>query len=129
MFLAEDRILCLKIYANPNKAYMLKYLPTAHAVVDPVTSLLVLMGQRKRWMNGTWFALDYVLRHRHLAKESLHSKSELIMFSFSMYYAQFSQILGYYSISIYFAVLYMTLQGFFSQNEFFFAGSYMNDAL
>lgn len=44
MYLAEDRILCLKIYTKPDKRYKLRYIPTAHAIVDPVTTLVNLMG-------------------------------------------------------------------------------------
>jgi chitin synthase len=63
MYLAEDRILCLEIYSWLGKDYYLKYIPNAKAVVDPVTSLHDMLGQRKRWINGSWFALDYVLEH------------------------------------------------------------------
>jgi len=44
MYLAEDRILCLKLYAKKGKNYYLKYLPDAKAVVDPVTNLTNLLG-------------------------------------------------------------------------------------
>ena len=51
MYLAEDRILCLRIYARPGEKYTLKYIPDAWAEVDPVTSLGKLMGQRRRCNN------------------------------------------------------------------------------
>lgn len=57
MYLAEDRIMCLGIHAL---GYDLEYLPDAQSVVDPVTSLTRLLGQRRRWMNGSWFAFNYV---------------------------------------------------------------------
>ena len=44
MYLAEDRILCLKIFSRPNKKYKLLYLPDAYAYVDPVTNLVNIMG-------------------------------------------------------------------------------------
>jgi len=44
MYLAEDRILCLKIYTKAGKKYKLRYIPTAHAIVDPVTTLPNMMG-------------------------------------------------------------------------------------
>ena len=43
-YLAEDRILCLKIYSRKNKKYYLAYLPDAYAEVDPITNLINLMG-------------------------------------------------------------------------------------
>lgn len=61
MYLAEDRILCLGIHAL---GYDLHYLPNAESSVDPVTSLTKLLGQRRRWINGSWFAFNYVRDHR-----------------------------------------------------------------
>lgn len=61
MYLAEDRILCLKIYCRYGKSYKLSFIPSAKSVVDPVTHLIGLLGQRRRWINGSWYALDYVL--------------------------------------------------------------------
>jgi len=60
MYLAEDRILCLKIYSHPKRKYKLVYIPDAYAEVDSVTNLINLMGQRRRWINGTWFSFNYV---------------------------------------------------------------------
>lgn len=57
MYLAEDRIMCLGIHAL---GYDLDYLPDAESSVDPVTSLTRLLGQRRRWINGSWFAFNYV---------------------------------------------------------------------
>lgn len=48
MYLAEDRILCLKIYSLREKRFHLRYIPTARAKVDPVTTLTSLMGQRSK---------------------------------------------------------------------------------
>ena len=60
MYLAEDRIMCLGIHSL---GYTLEYLPDAESVVDPVTSLTRLFGQRRRWINGSWFAFNYVREH------------------------------------------------------------------
>jgi len=42
--LAEDRILCLKIYSRKDKKYYLAYLPDAYAEVDPITNLINLIS-------------------------------------------------------------------------------------
>lgn len=60
MYLAEDRIMCLCIHAL---GYDIHYLPDAQSYVDPVTSLTRLLGQRRRWINGSWFAFNYVRNH------------------------------------------------------------------
>jgi chitin synthase len=51
--LAEDRILCLGIH---QKNLTMAYLPDAEASVDSITTLSKLLGQRKRWINGSYFA-------------------------------------------------------------------------
>jgi len=36
------------------------YLPDAYAWVDPIKHTHSLLGQRKRWINGTYFAFEKV---------------------------------------------------------------------
>lgn len=38
----------------------LDYLPDSHAWVDPIKNLHGLLGQRKRWINGSFFAFESV---------------------------------------------------------------------
>lgn len=57
VYLAEDRILCMGIH---KRGYDMAFLPDAYAEVDPMLSIPELMGQRKRWMNGSYFAFDKV---------------------------------------------------------------------
>ena len=45
------------IHQNGKK---LVYLPDAYAWVDPIKTLHGLLGQRKRWINGSFFAFDKV---------------------------------------------------------------------
>lgn len=57
VYLAEDRTLCMGIHEN---GFDLEYLPDAYAWVDPIKNLHGLLGQRKRWINGSFFAFDSV---------------------------------------------------------------------
>lgn len=43
MYLAEDRILCLEIFAKKDKQYKLKYLNDAVCYTDPIKFLATLM--------------------------------------------------------------------------------------
>ena len=66
MFLAEDRILCLKIYTTPNKKWTLAYICNAFAVVDPVVSLLgmlVFTYNLKIFLNYDNFIMLYIYRY------------------------------------------------------------------
>lgn len=53
IYLAEDRILCMGLHQN---GYKLAYLPDAYANVDSVKNIEEFLGQRRRWMNGSYFA-------------------------------------------------------------------------
>ena len=57
IYLAEDRILCIGIHKNGKD---MAFLPDAHAWVDPIKNVHTLLGQRKRWINGSFFAFDKV---------------------------------------------------------------------
>ena len=52
MFIAEDRIMCFHIVAQPNSAYILSYIPGATAITDPPLSFFNFLKQRRRWING-----------------------------------------------------------------------------
>ena len=60
-YLAEDRIMCLQIYIKSNEAYTLAYVPDAKAFTDAPESTLILMKQRRRWMNGAMFGTKKVI--------------------------------------------------------------------
>ena len=60
-YLAEDRIMCLQIYIKKLNAYKLSYVPDAKAFTDAPDSMMVLMKQRRRWMNGAMFGTAKVL--------------------------------------------------------------------
>ena len=47
--------MCLQIYIKEYTGYTVTYVPDAKAVTDAPPSLLVLMKQRRRWMNGALF--------------------------------------------------------------------------
>ena len=44
------------------KDYTLAFLPDAYSEVDPMKTVHGLLGQRKRWINGSYFAFEKVKR-------------------------------------------------------------------
>eukprot|EP01138_Halocafeteria_seosinensis_P007332 gb/GECG01007496.1/.p1 GENE.gb/GECG01007496.1/~~gb/GECG01007496.1/.p1 ORF type:complete len:2327 (+),score=325.61 gb/GECG01007496.1/:1-6981(+) len=74
MYLAEDRILCFEILAKKNKSYTLRFVKESAAVTDIPTTLLELTKQRRRWLNGAFFALlFYIFKFWKLLSRSSHS--------------------------------------------------------
>lgn len=58
MYLAEDRIFSLYLYGSSTGNYSLKFVMDAEIKVDGPKTLLKLKLQRRRWINGAWFALN-----------------------------------------------------------------------
>ncbi|KAL4500526.1 hypothetical protein ABPG72_002950 [Tetrahymena utriculariae] len=110
MFLAEDRILCLGIYCQPDSNFTLKFIPDAKAFTDPVGTLEEFMNQRRRWINSTMFALDYVLKHYSFhVQESSHSSTEKgFLLPFNMLFAKIGDINSYFIPAFYLFVVLMS---------------------
>jgi chitin synthase len=111
MYLAEDRILCLEIVAKKGCAYRLEYIKEAVAEADPVIKLVGLIKQRRRWLNGTFFAMLYALGNSsRVWTESGHSFGRKCVLSFEMLYLTINLIVGtWFGIGIFFVMLYMLL--------------------
>lgn len=90
--------MCLGIHAL---GYDLDYLPDAQSTVDPVTSLTRLLGQRRRWINGSWFAFNYVRQHSH-------ERSNCI-FLVQLYYYIFVQRLAWIGPAMFYISMNLTL--------------------
>jgi cellulose synthase/poly-beta-1,6-N-acetylglucosamine synthase-like glycosyltransferase len=71
----------------------MKYIPESTCMTDPVKQFTMLMKQRRRWINGSWFALNHgklklgfmfkysrnrVLRKKHPIHSLSYSKIVLI---------------------------------------------------
>jgi chitin synthase len=56
MYLAEDRVLCFEIVAKPNANWVLKYVKSAIGETDCPDTFPEFIGQRRRWLNGSFFA-------------------------------------------------------------------------
>jgi hypothetical protein len=62
MYLAEDRILGFELLTVPGKKWRMRYIKGAVAHVDPVDDLEGLIKQRRRWLNGSFFASWHTLK-------------------------------------------------------------------
>jgi len=116
MYLAEDRILCLEVVAKKGCQYRLEYVKEAVAEADPVTRLIGLMKQRRRWLNGTFFAMLYALGNMsRIWSESGHSFIRKIVLTFEFIYLTLVTLVGtWFGIGIFFVMLTTLLEVAFS---------------
>ncbi|KAJ3208468.1 Chitin synthase, class 2, partial [Dinochytrium kinnereticum] len=63
MYLAEDRILCFELVTKIKEAWVLRYVKAAKAETDVPSSVPEFISQRRRWLNGSFFAGIHSLSH------------------------------------------------------------------
>ncbi|CAD8054076.1 unnamed protein product [Paramecium primaurelia] len=108
MFLAEDRVLCLYLFCN---GYYLKYVRNALVEVDPPQNIIQLLLQRRRWINGSYFALNYVIRKfGEQLPNSGHSQIDKSLFILCLVFAKISQLLQYHAITLQIVWLFIVVK-------------------
>ncbi|EIM82816.1 uncharacterized protein STEHIDRAFT_63761 [Stereum hirsutum FP-91666 SS1] len=73
MYLAEDRILCFELVAKANSNWVLRYVKSAVSETDVPDALPEFISQRRRWLNGSFFAATYAIAHVGQMLRSGHS--------------------------------------------------------
>lgn len=72
MYLAEDRILCFELAAKRGENWVLRYVKNARGVTDVPDRMPEFISQRRRWLNGSFFAAIYALTHTRQFLRSGH---------------------------------------------------------
>ena len=108
VYLAEDRILCFGIYCQKDRAFTLEYVPKAIGKTDAMDNLIDLLIQRRRWINSSYFAFDYVYKNYDFdVRESSHSFwDRSVMLPFVMAFSKISIITTYFGPAVFFFALY-----------------------
>lgn len=110
MYLAEDRILCFELVAKSEKSYLLKYVHNSYAVTDVPSHISEFVNQRRRWLNGSFFAALYSNLHFYRLLKSTHSIGRKIALVIEVIYQTINILLSWFSLSIYFLVFRILTQ-------------------
>ncbi|KAI8992643.1 chitin synthase 1 [Pilobolus umbonatus] len=107
MYLAEDRILCYELVAKKNAAWVLHYCSNAYAETDVPDSVPEFISQRRRWLNGSFFAGIYSMVHWRKVWSSNHNIFRNLVFMFNDLYQLYSLIFSWFGIGNFYLVFYI----------------------
>ncbi|KAJ1721331.1 hypothetical protein LPJ53_004132 [Coemansia erecta] len=110
MYLAEDRILCFELVAKRKCNYVLRYVKSAKAVTDVPDNLSELISQRRRWLNGSFFAAFYAIVHWWRMFSTSHSLYRRVMLTIEFLYQTISMIFSWFAIANFYLAYYFLEQ-------------------
>ncbi|KAI0329711.1 hypothetical protein GY45DRAFT_1435241 [Cubamyces sp. BRFM 1775] len=113
MYLAEDRILCFELVAKANSNWVLKYVKSAIAETDVPEALPEFISQRRRWLNGSFFAATYAIAHLGQILRSGHSLGRKIMLVMETIYNVINLIAAWFAVGnfyLFFVILTSSLE-------------------
>ncbi|PFH46163.1 glycosyltransferase family 2 protein [Amanita thiersii Skay4041] len=99
MFLAEDRILCFELVAKAGDKWTLTYVKPSKAETDVPESAPELIGQRRRWLNGSFAASVYALVNFFKLYKSGHNIIRMFFFHIQALYNVFSLIFSWFALA------------------------------
>ncbi|EIN10925.1 glycosyltransferase family 2 protein [Punctularia strigosozonata HHB-11173 SS5] len=99
MFLAEDRILCFELVAKAGAKWTLTYVKPSKAETDVPESAAELIGQRRRWLNGSFAASVYAIVHFFRFYKSGHNPIRMFFFHIQAIYNIFSLVFSWFALA------------------------------
>ncbi|KAK3624397.1 Chitin synthase, class 2 [Elasticomyces elasticus] len=106
MYLAEDRILCWELVAKRNERWVLKYVKSATGETDVPDAVPEFISQRRRWLNGAFFAAVYSLLHFRQIWRTDHSIARKILLHIEFIYQFVSLLFTFFSLGNFYLTFY-----------------------
>ncbi|KAL2137209.1 hypothetical protein VTI74DRAFT_6420 [Chaetomium olivicolor] len=111
MYLAEDRILCWELVAKRGERWVLKYVKGCTGETDVPDTVPEFVSQRRRWLNGAFFAAVYSLVHFKQIWLTDHTVARKVLLHIEFVY-QFIQLLfTYFSLANFYLTFYFIAGG------------------
>ncbi|KOS20687.1 Chitin synthase 2 [Escovopsis weberi] len=111
MYLAEDRILCWELVAKRGERWVLRYVKGCHGETDVPDSVAEFISQRRRWLNGAFFAAVYSLVQFRQILQTDHTFARKVLLYIEFVY-QFVQLLfTYFSLANFYLAFYFVAGG------------------
>lgn len=104
MYLAEDRILCFELVTKRNCHWILQYVKSATGETDVPDTVTELVLQRRRWLNGSFFASIYAGVHFYEFFRSDHSAIRKFFFFIEFLFQTINTIFAWFALGNFFLV-------------------------
>ncbi|KAI9746299.1 MAG: Chitin synthase, class 2 [Claussenomyces sp. TS43310] len=106
MYLAEDRILCWELVAKRDEKWVLKYVKSCKGETDVPDSVPEFVSQRRRWLNGAFFAAVYSAVHFRQIWATDHTITRKILLHMEFIYQFINLMFTYFSLANYYLTFY-----------------------
>ncbi|MCJ1324715.1 Chitin synthase, class 1 [Thelotrema lepadinum] len=123
MYLAEDRILCFELVSKRNCRWVLQYVKSANGETDVPDELPEFISQRRRWLNGSFFAAIYAVAHFYQIGRSDHSFLRKFMLFLEFTYQTINMLFAWFGLGNFFLVFRILTFGLGDPNLLGQAGS------
>lgn len=110
MYLAEDRILCFEIVTKKNARWTLKYVKSAKAVTDVPTTVAEFISQRRRWLNGSFFASLHATLNFWKIWTSGHGFLRKIVLQFEFIYNAIQMVFSWVALANFYLSFFFLVQ-------------------
>jgi chitin synthase len=129
MYLAEDRILCWELVSKRGGSWILHYVKSAYAITDVPDEVPELISQRRRWLNGSFFAAVHSTVHFHYIYRSSHTFMRKFWIHVELVYQTFNLIFSWFAlVSPFITPMYVLLYIVF-QGNYYIAFIILSDAM
>jgi chitin synthase len=107
MYLAEDRILCWELVSKRASRWTLHYVKSAYAITDVPDRVPELVSQRRRWLNGSFFAAIHSIAHFGYLYRSDHSFIRKFFLHIEFIYQVINNVFAWFALGNYFIAFYI----------------------
>ncbi|KAI8885855.1 glycosyltransferase family 2 protein [Backusella circina FSU 941] len=116
MYLAEDRILCFELVAKKQRGWLLQYVNNAFGETDVPNQLPEFISQRRRWLNGSFFAGLYGLRHFPKIWASSHGFNRTLLLTIEGVYTLINLIFSWLAVGNFYIAFYFITKSLTAEN-------------
>ncbi|KAF5000189.1 hypothetical protein FGRMN_2003 [Fusarium graminum] len=111
MYLAEDRILCWELVAKRGERWVLKYVKGCTGETDVPDTVPEFISQRRRWLNGAFFAAVYSLVHFKQIWFTDHTFARKILLHMEFLYQFIQLMFTFFSLANFYLTFYFVAGG------------------